>query len=170
MLLAGCSATSKVVDWSEGGQARLIRSSHSSVEDLEELHKNYTLGTVINLCGYDILEARRAGRDVTGWQAEKNFCEAHEITYRFMFSDGNRPPIEADISLFLRIANSEVFWPVLICSEDALQISFYVALYRIQFNGWTANRAINETGEYLSGPPPESIKNFLTEYKVRKLD
>tara|TARA_B100000925_G_scaffold32034_1_gene21242 strand:- start:106 stop:645 length:540 start_codon:yes stop_codon:yes gene_type:complete len=170
MLLTACGPT-LVVDRNDQNKAILIRSPQPDAEDLAELRNQYGLSTVINLRGADIIEDPSIGWHVE----EKMFCSQNNITYLYMdLNDGTLPPSEDDIALYLHIMNQEMFHPVLIhCQAGIHRTGFFAALYRIQFNGWSADRAIKEMESHwynFSISDRSAIKKYLRNYKRRELE
>lgn len=170
--LFGCGPT-VVVDHAEDGSTRLIRSPQPDEDDLKELHAKYNLSTIINLRGADVI-----GKPENGWPGwhviEKDFCSKNHITYLVMdLNDGTAPPSDDDIALFLHIMNSKPFWPVLIhCQAGIHRTGFFAALYRIQFNNWDPERAIEEMEDYWfnwSISDRSRLKAYLRNYKRREL-
>jgi tyrosine-protein phosphatase SIW14 len=170
LFLTACGPT-LVVDRNNQNEVILIRASQPDAEDLAELQENYGLSTVINLRGAEIIEDPNVG-----WHLEeKMFCNQNNITYLCMdLNDGTLPPSEDDIALYLHIMNQEMFHPVLIhCQAGIHRTGFFAALYRIQFNGWSAEQSIEEMESHWfnwSISNRSAIKEYLRSYKHRELD
>ena len=85
---------------------------------------------------------------------------------------GGPAPIEGNLKAFLAIAGDAAQQPVLVhCFAGIHRTGGYVALYRMEFDGWTADEAIKEMKSM--GTPrttfDDEISNYLRAYPVGKL-
>lgn len=155
-----------VVDSAEDGTAILIRSPQPGLDDLESLHEEYTLGTIINLRRADIIRDSLAE-----WHlVEKKFARDNHITYLTMdLNDGTEVPDDSEINLFLHLVKDKNFWPILIhCQGGIHRTGFFTALYRIKINGWDAERAIDEMEDYWfnwTTSDRSALRRYLRNYK-----
>jgi protein tyrosine/serine phosphatase len=160
-----------VVDKAKDGSPILIRSPQPDQEELERLDNQYGIETVINLRRAEIIK-----NSLAPWHLmEKKFCADNNITYLQMdLNDGTFPPSESDIDLFLHIVNTRIFWPVLIhCQGGIHRTGFFTALYRIQFNEWDAERAIEEMEDYWFNwgiSDRSALRRYLRNYKRREME
>ena len=161
LLLTACGPT-VVVDRLSNGQVVLIRSPQPEPEDLESLRQTYGLQTVINLRGADVKD----NPDLCWFVKERDYCVKNKLGYFVMdFGDGTRPPHHWDLQVFNHLMTHEKFWPVLIhCQAGIHRTGFLAAYYRVKFNGWSPERAIEEMESYWydwSLSDRSAIKDYL---------
>lgn len=123
----------------------LYRSGQMDKAGLERFVYDYGVRTVITL-----REDNRANEKSMGW--EPPFCAANGIKYvqippaRWWVSDGP-PPAREGVEKFLSIMRDPGTYPppVLIhCFAGQHRSGAYCAIYRMEFQRWTADQALEE--------------------------
>ena len=163
----GCGPT-LVVDRANDNTPILIRSAQPDEDDIIELHKKYGLATIINLRGADIPE--NSVDAPSWWLEQEKVCKGLGITLWAMnFNDGTEVPAQYDIDIFFSLIEKPRYWPVLIhCQAGIHRTGFLSALYRIQYQKWPADKAIEEMESFWydwSISDRSKIKDFLRKYK-----
>lgn len=156
----GCGPV-EVVDRDDRGQAILIRSPQPSAEDLRELKEAHGLRTVINLRGEHPDE---------GWFVEEGEAvEALGLRWEHIPVSGKERPDEAHIARFFELVEDREAWPILIhCQGGIHRTGLMTALYRRQYQRWSAQRAIDEMVErYFNWglTNREALKAYLRDYE-----
>jgi tyrosine-protein phosphatase SIW14 len=138
LLLAapGCGVT-QVVDRAYDGQPILIRAPQPDEDDLEELHARFGVQTVVNLRGEHPGE---------GWfEAERRGVAAIGARWIHLKASGKSAPEATTVAEFLRIVEDPTNWPVLVhCQGGVHRTGLVSAIYRMQYQGWSPDRAIAE--------------------------
>lgn len=159
-LAPGCGVT-QVVDRAYDGQPILIRSPQPDDEDLEELHEQHGVQTVVNLRGEHPGE---------GWyEEERRGVEAIGARWVHLKPSGKSAPDPATVDAFLRIVEDPSNWPVLIhCQGGVHRTGLLSALYRIQYQGWSPERAIAEMEDCWfdwTVEDRDAVKVWLRQYR-----
>jgi protein tyrosine/serine phosphatase len=124
----------------------LYRSGQPSEQALKRLVHDYGIRTVISL-----RDARGPGLPMPEpWEEE--FCEREEVTFVRLpprhwegVDDKNPPPVDENVQKFLEIMNDPHNHPVLIhCFGGVHRTGAYSAIYRMEFEGWTNQQAMDE--------------------------
>lgn len=158
---SGCGVT-QVVDRADDGTAILIRSPQPDEDDLAELAAAHGVRTVVNLRGVPEPE--------TGWyQAERRGVE--EIGARWVtlkVSGGVAPPQET-VDAFCALVEDPHNWPILIhCQGGVHRTGLMSALYRIQYQGWSAEAAVAEMEDLWfdwTTRDRDALKRWLRAYR-----
>lgn len=160
LLLAGCGVT-EVVDRAPDGTPILIRSPQPDQDDLEELHARWGVGTVLDLRG------EKPGAD---WYEEEK-CGVEAIGARWVHIDisGRLTPSPLEVEQFLQLMEDPSGWPVLMhCEGGVHRTGVMTGLYRMQYQGWTADQAIEEMedrGFDWTIHDRDALKRFLRSYR-----
>lgn len=127
----------EVVDQDADGRAILIRSPQPDRGDLRELKAEFGLKTVLNL---------RGERPQAGWfEEERAGVAAAELRWEHLAISGSRPPRPEEVAAFFALVEDPQTWPILIhCQGGVHRTGAFSALYRIQYQGWPNERAVDE--------------------------
>jgi protein tyrosine/serine phosphatase len=119
-----------------------------SLSGLRRIIRDYGIKTVVTL-----RDAVIAGQTPPDWK-EEQFCDAEEILYvrirpaHWWASDGT-VPAERGVRRFLRVMDNPDNYPVLIhCFAGVHRTGAYCAVYRMEYQHWTIDRAIAEMKSY----------------------
>lgn len=142
----------------------VYRSAQLPTGGLARLVNDYRIKTVVCL---------RDG-DKANDQAEESYCHANGIQFvRLMplewtrASDGSAP-VEANLAKFREIVKNPANHPILLhCFAGTHRTGSYVAVYRMDFEGWSNERAMNELRAlgYVTLDSDENVANFLKTYR-----
>lgn len=137
VLLSGCGVT-EVMDRGPDGTAILIRSPQPDADDLRDLHREHGLKTVLNLRGEDSPER-------SWFQEEREGVEAIKARWVHVGLSGSRPPTAEELTTFFDLVEEPANWPILIhCQGGIHRTGAFAALYRMQYQGWSGDRAVEE--------------------------
>lgn len=122
----------------------LYRSGQMTAEGLDEVISRYGIRTVINLQNEEPDPLLENG------QTESQFCRQRGVRYRFIAPDliprqcvpDDRPMA---IDEFLSVMNDPRNHPVLLhCRAGLHRTGVLAAVYRMEYDGWTARQALEE--------------------------
>ncbi len=160
LVSAGCGVT-EVLDRADDGRAIVIRSPQPDADDLRELAAEHGLRTVVNLRGL------KPGK--SWYWEERDGVEAIGARWVHMNISGSQPPRPDVQKAFFEIVEDPNSWPVLIhCMGGIHRTGVMAALYRIQYMGWSAERAIAEMEDrYFDWTvrDRDALKEFLRAYR-----
>lgn len=160
LFASGCGVT-QVVDRTEDGVPILIRSPQPDAEDLEELHERFGVRTVVNL---------RGERPGAAWfEEEREGVDRIGARWVHLRTSGKSAPAPEQVDAFLDLVQDRANWPILIhCQGGIHRTGLWAALYRIQFQGWSQEQAIEEM-EHLyfdwTVTDRDAIKRWLRRYR-----
>lgn len=126
---------------------RLYRSGQMSVEGLAKTVQERGIKTVVCL-----RDARDDGKPVPD-TGEADWCAANGVQHVVLSpavwkspgAGGDAPPVEPNLRAFLGLVTDESKRPVLVhCFAGIHRTGGYVALYRMEVDGWSADEAIRE--------------------------
>jgi protein tyrosine/serine phosphatase len=116
-------------------EGRLYRSSQPSLRQLQRLIDDYGIRTVC------IVRSGTSGR-VPG---EAEYARRQGLAVVHIPIDSRRPVSDAEVAEFFRCMGNEGNLPVLVhCSAGRHRTGYLCALYRIERQGWTKERALEE--------------------------
>lgn len=144
----------------------LYRSGQLPVEGLRRLVHDYRIRTVISL--------RDSGSEED--QAEVEYCRTWGIKHvrippRAWWSSEGRPPAEIGLRAFRDVMNNPANHPVLIhCYAGVHRTGAYCAVYRMDFQGWSNEKALKELRElgYTNLDDEWDVLTYLENYKPGK--
>ncbi len=159
VLALGCGVT-EVVDRADDGRAILIRSPQPDEDDLRELHTEYGVRTVFNLRG------EHPGRD---WYDEEELgVAAIGARWLHLGISGRKALKPEELTVILDVLEDPTAWPILIhCQGGVHRTGLVAALYRIQYQGWDAERAVGEMedlGFDWTLDDRDGVKEYLRAY------
>jgi protein tyrosine/serine phosphatase len=135
-LLAACGSVG-VVDRTETGETILLRGGQPTLPSLRSLHERYGIRTVVNLKGAE------PGED--SYREEQRAVEAIGARWVQLPFSGYEMPSGESVVAFFDLVEDARNWPIFIHSEGGVhRTSLVVALYRIQYQGWSAGDALDE--------------------------
>jgi tyrosine-protein phosphatase SIW14 len=147
----------------------LYRVSQPSESGLKRLVHDYGIRTVISL-----RDAKGPGLPVPD-QWEEKYCDAEEINFVRLspqhWESGDEhapPPVDENVRQFLAVMNDPRNHPVLIhCFGGVHRTGAYCAIYRMEFEGWSNSRAMNEMKAcgYTTLDDEWDICNYLEQYR-----
>ncbi|MDF1661059.1 MAG: dual specificity protein phosphatase family protein [Planctomycetota bacterium] len=159
-LAAGCGVT-EVVDREPNGDPIIIRSPQPNSDDLKTLHQRFGVRTVLNLRG------QKPGR--SWYEDEKDGVERIGAKWVHMAVDSARRPSSEMVREFFQLVEEPANWPILLhCQGGIHRSGLMTALYRMQYQGWTAEDAIAEMDDryFEWGIRDRSaLKEYLRQYK-----
>lgn len=164
-LLAGGCGVTQVVDRAEDGTPILIRSPQPDQDDLVELSDAHGVRTVVNLRG-----TPGPGEEAPGWYAdEREGVEAIGAEWVQLRVSGGARPLPETVEQFFSLVEDPRRWPILIhCQGGIHRTGLLSALYRIQYQGWSAAAAIAEMEDLWfdwTVRDREELKRYLREYQ-----
>jgi tyrosine-protein phosphatase SIW14 len=136
LALAACAST-RVVDRAADGTPILIGGAQPDAESLQKLQKLYGIQTVVNLRGEFPYEAWfvREGEAVT----------ALGLRWIQLPTSGYLAPPEETVNAFFDIVEADANWPIFVhCQMGIHRTGLMLALYRMQYQGWTGDQAWTE--------------------------
>lgn len=160
VLTAGCGVT-EVVDRQENGDPIIIRSPQPDKDDLETLHKRFGVRTVLNLRG------QKPGK--SWYEDERKGVERIGAKWVHLAVDSARRPSSEMVKEFFQLVEEPANWPILLhCQGGIHRSGLMTALYRMQYQGWSAEDAIAEMDDryFEWGVRDRSaLKEYLRQYK-----
>jgi tyrosine-protein phosphatase SIW14 len=155
---------------------KLYRSGAMTVAGFREAIERYGIRTVINLQDEAPDPNVPRGFFDRSTERESELCRELNVNYRFINADLVHPqdfPAKrpAAIDEFLRIMDDPANYPVLIhCRAGLHRTGCLVALYRVEYDGWTAAEAIREMkdlgfGEFACSNANLYIVQYITAYQ-----
>lgn len=155
----------------------LLRSGQMSPGGLQVKATEYGVRTVVSLRG-DVPDDGKPAPDT----AEGDWCRANGVEHvvltpmHWRAQPGGPPdapvPVEDNLRRFVAVMANPAKRPVLVhCFAGIHRTGGYVALYRMEFNGWTADEAIAEmvTMGTARTTFDDEIPNYLRGYTRGKL-
>jgi protein tyrosine/serine phosphatase len=140
----------------------LLRSAQLPTNGLRRLYHDHGIKAVV--CIRD---------ESPTTEAERRWCEANEI--RFVRIDGRNwtgspgsSPVDACLRQFLEVVEDPKNRPVLIhCFAGVHRTGGYVAIYRMEHEGWTAEEALEEMRSrgYDRLDAEEDIREYIQSYR-----
>ena len=143
----------------------LYRSAQLPVGGLQRLVNDYRIKTVVCL---------RNG-DKANDQAEEKYCVANGIRFvrvpprSWSRDDDGAAPVEEGLAAFREVMKDEANFPVLLhCFAGTHRTGAYVAVYRMDFGGWSNERAMNELRNlgYVTLDEDRNVFEFLSNYRA----
>jgi|KBSSwiStaDraftv2_1062776.scaffolds.fasta_scaffold568771_2 protein tyrosine/serine phosphatase len=143
----------------------LYRSAQLPVEGLERIINDYRIKTVVSL---------RVGDKVND-KAEEAYCLASGIQFvripprSWTYADDGAAPVEAGLAKFREVMKDEKNLPVLLhCFAGTHRTGAYVAVYRMDFEGWSSEKALTELRGlgYITLDEDRDVFEFLSSYEA----
>ncbi len=142
----------------------LYRSAQLPIGGLQRLVNDYRIKTVVCL---------RNG-DKANDQAEEKYCQANGIKFvrippRSWSRDDGEAPVEEGLTDFRNVMKDAANFPVLLhCFAGTHRTGAYVAVYRMDFEGWSNERAMNELRGlgYVTLDGDTNVFGFLSSYRA----
>jgi protein tyrosine/serine phosphatase len=166
--LAACSST-QVLDRAEDGTPILIRGPQPTATSLSTLRELEGVRTVVNLRGESPGKA--------WFEEERKGVEAVGAKWIHIKASGHEPPPPEALHLFFDVVEDRANWPVLIhCQSGMHRTGVYAAVYRMQYQGWTPERAWEEmraNGFTLGKGKRDTVERWVHEYRpdpARRVD
>jgi protein tyrosine/serine phosphatase len=163
-------AGSEVLDRAADGRPILIRAPQPDHEALQELDAEHDLRTVVNL---------RIRRPSTDAWFEEQVRAVESIGARLVMLriSGHRAPTPEQLDAFFDLVEDPANWPILIhCRGGTHRTGVLAAVYRIQYQGWSPEQALEEMDSLLFAwtlEDREPLKDFVRGYRpdpTRRLD
>ncbi len=154
----------------------LYRSGQLTTEGLAAVTTQYGIRTVISL-----REETKPGADgkATPDNSEAEYCRLNKIRHEVLLPEhwyappGQAVPVEGNLRKYLSIVRDPSQRPVLVhCFAGIHRTGGYVALYRVECEGWTADEAIREMQSMgtVRTTFDDEIPNYLRQYRRGQLD
>ena len=149
------------MDREPGGRAILIRSPQPDEDDLCELHQEHGIKTVLNLRGDN--------PERSWYQEERRGVRAIGAEWVHLGISGSRPPLPEELEAFFSLVEDRKRWPILLhCQGGIHRTGAFVALYRMQYQGWPSERAVAEMEDrYFNWTTRDrsALKEWLLRYQ-----
>ncbi len=150
----------------------LYRSGQLTAAGLEEAVGRFGIRTVVNF------QNETPDPEVSPGLTESEFCARLGVKYLFLAPDlvprkkvpAKRPAV---ISEFLKVMDDQANYPVLIhCRAGLHRTGILAAIYRLEYEGWSRERAIQELkdngfGDSQCTERNDYIKQYLLIYQPR---
>ncbi len=166
-LLLACTST-QVVDETPDGRAILIRGALPDAQSLKNLHTLHGLKTIVNLRGEQ--------PNKSWYRDEARGAEAIGARIVNLRVGGRDAPPPEAVASFFDLVEDDSNWPILVhCQAGMHRTGLVVALYRMQYDGWTPEQAIREMEQHgfdLTRADRSKVKTYLRGYRpdpARKL-
>lgn len=124
----------------------LYRSGQMTTEGLTQKVREHGLKTVVSL-----RELRDKDGKTDADHAEIEFCRNNGVRHlvltpmQWRREQEEHAPVEENLAAFLKLMNDPTNHPVLVhCFAGIHRTGGYVAMYRMQFDRWTAEEAVEE--------------------------
>ncbi len=131
-----CSA-SRVIDRTDAGKPILLVGPQPDAESLQKTHRYYGVKTVLNLRGESAHK--------TWFKSEKRGVEAIGAEWVQLRMSGYLEPAPDDVNAFFDLVENRAKWPIFMhCQSGIHRTGLMTALYRRQYQGWSAEKAIEE--------------------------
>ncbi len=145
-------------------EGTLYRSAQLPIPGLQRLVNDYRIKTVVCL---------RHG-DKSNDQAEEAHCIANGILFVRLAplswgSPDGSAPVEENLAKFREVMADEKNHPVLLhCFAGTHRTGAYVAVYRMDFEGWSNEKALNELRGlgYVTLEGDKDVFSFLSNYRA----
>lgn len=155
---------------------RVYRSGCMTADGFEEAIRRYGIRTVINL--QEEAEDPDLPKSYLNPMSEKEseLCRRLGVRYELLFVDLKMPNTDAppdSFARFYQLMDDQDIYPVLIhCRAGLHRTGCIVALYRMEYNGWTRNEALAELrgngfGLSASYANNEYIEQYILSYQRR---
>lgn len=147
----------------------LYRSGQMSLSGLQRVLHDYGIKTVVTL--RDAADPKDPPPDLD----EEKFCRAEGIRYhrippRNWWAPGGTVPAEKGVRKFREVMDDPTNYPVLVhCFAGVHRTGAYVAVYRMEYERWSNERALNEVfiGGYKNLEDEWDIREYLEGYEPR---
>lgn len=150
-----------VLDRADDGRVILMRSGQPTGSELRQLRATYGIKTVINLRGQE--DGRRWFED------EREGVTAIGARWVHIRMSGSQPPPPKFVETFFDIVEDPDNWPVLVhCWGGVHRTGTLSALYRIQHQGWSNERAVAELESFWfdwTKRDRSKLKAFVANYR-----
>lgn len=160
LLLPAACAGVRVVDRADDGTPILLCGGQPDVDRLKELHARHGIRTVVSLRG--------ERPEASWWRNEKAGVEAIGATWIHLPVSSHEAVPPETRGAFFDLVEDRANWPLYVhCESGIHRAGLVCGLYRMQYQGWTAERAIAEmrkNGFDLRGDRP-AAKAFLRGYR-----
>jgi tyrosine-protein phosphatase SIW14 len=111
-----------------------------------------------------------------GTELEEAYCHSQEINYyriapKRWWANGGAIPAEEGVNTFIKVMEDPANFPVLIhCMRGVHRTGAFCAVYRMEFQGWSNERAIQELRScgYKELEDEFDILSFLEQFKPRR--
>jgi len=160
LLLAACGST-RVADRAADGRAILICGDQPDRQQLRRLHELHGVRTVVNLRGAEPGEA--------WFEEERRAVEAIGARWVHIDTTSRAAPPPEDLARFFDVVEDPESWPVYVhCQMGMHRTGLMCAVYRRQYQGWTAERALQEMrsrGFDIGKGDRSAARAFIREYE-----
>ena len=157
---------------------KLYRSGCLTVEGFEDAIKRHGIRTVLNLQEEAPDPDLDASYFSTRTERESELCKRLGVNYEFLQVDLQPPNTvphdrPESIAKFLALMDNPKNYPVLVhCRAGLHRTGVLVALYRMEYNGWSSFEALEELrslgfGRIASYAPNEYIWQYVLAYQPR---
>jgi protein tyrosine/serine phosphatase len=142
----------------------LYRSAQMPLDGLKRIIHDYNIRTVISL-----RDAMKLGDPPPDLQ-EEEYCTKMGLTHvrlrpAMWWAPSGRPPADANVARFRKIMDDPANYPVLVhCFAGIHRTGAYCAVYRMEYEGWSNGKAIEEMKTLGYGAPEEDIQGYLESY------
>ncbi|MBX3470556.1 MAG: tyrosine-protein phosphatase [Planctomycetes bacterium] len=156
----GCGVT-QVVDKAHDGTPILIRAPQPDEGDIKSLSTRYGVQTVVNLRGEQHGER--------WFEEERRAVERIGARWVQLRTSGKSEPPPESVEQFFALVEDPANWPIVLhCQGGIHRTGLWAALYRIQYQGWSPERAIAEMEDLYfdwSITDREALKRWLRRYR-----
>jgi tyrosine-protein phosphatase SIW14 len=142
----------------------LYRSAQLTIPGLQRMVHDYRIKTVVSL---------RFGEKAND-QAEEKYCQENGINFvripprSWTFNEDGEAPASIGLAKWREVMADEKNYPVLLhCFAGTHRTGAYVAVYRMDFEGWTNEQALHELRGlgYVTLDEDKDVFEYLSTYR-----
>lgn len=145
----------------------LYRSAQLPIGGIQRLHHDYRFRTIVSL---------RFEKNDLPDVAEEEYCRNNGIRFLRLSPEqwsgiNGIVPAEKNIKKFLEVMDDPSSYPVLVhCFAGTHRTGAYVAVYRMEYQGWDNARAVRELRDkgYVTLDGDLDVREFLEGYQPRR--
>ena len=161
----GCSRENNLWDqkFAVVEEGVLLRSSLPSIPRLEEVKQRYGIRTIVSLLSFQEIGEPES-------EAERKFADRNGI--KFVHLPIIQNPSPEMIKRILEIVDNSSNQPVLVhCRHGIVRTGLFVAIYRMEHQGWSPPKALDEMKLYglkANSPEYKQVTDLILGYASKR--